>query len=160
MLLGAQFFSFLTQFANLLRTLLMVPQMVASNSGLRDDPFSIWRFLWFGQYVILAGLLMFAVKRLQKRGSSNRFIEALRLRPRKWCGFLLAVSLSFGLLSLGSTLLPLFLHDLLTFGASQTHYDYSNLLMLVTTTFINAVILPVVTFWFLRQAESKTIRIA
>jgi hypothetical protein len=162
MLLGRSLFSFLTQLSNVLRGLLTVPQIIAENSAVQRDPFAVWGYaLWIGQYFILATLLVGALKLLRKRdGTSTRFIEALRSKPAKWCGIMVALSVGLGMLSLGSSLLPMFVRDLLSFGASQTHYEYSNLLMLVSTHFVSALLLPAVMFWFLRRKSGEGLRSA
>jgi hypothetical protein len=157
MLLGAQLFSFLTQVLGVIRGVLTIPQIVVENSALEHDPLAVFRYvMWIGQYFILAALLIGALKLLRKRdGTSTRFIEALRNKPAKWCGIMVGLSVGLGMLSLGSSLLPMFVRDLISFGATQTHYEYSNLLMLVSTHFISALLLPAVMFWFLRRGKSE-----
>jgi len=156
MLLGAQLFSFLTQVSSVIRGLLAVPQVMAENSVLERNPFAAFGYvLWLGQYLILAVLLIAALGLLRKRdGFSTRFIEGLRSKPVKWCGILVGMSVGLGMLSIVSSLLPMFVRDLMSVGASHTHYEYSNLLMLVSTHFISALLLPAVLFWFLRR-ESR-----
>jgi hypothetical protein len=162
MLLGAQLFSFLTQISGVIRGLLTVPQVIAENGVVERDPFVAWGYvLWIGQYFILAGLLIAALKLLRNRdGTSTRFIDALRSKPAKWCGIMVGLSVGLGMLSVGSSLLPMFLRDLISFGAIQTHYEYSNLLMLFSTHFVSALLLPAVMFWFLRRESGEALRSA
>jgi hypothetical protein len=160
MLLGAQLFSFLTQVSGVIRGLLTVPQIMAENSALDGDPFGGFKYvLWLGQYLLLAVLLIGALRLLRNRGgTSTRFIEALRSKPVKWCGIMVGLSVALGMLSLGSSLLPMFVRDLMSGGATHTHYDYSNLLILVSTHFISALLLPAVMFWFLRRENREGLK--
>jgi hypothetical protein len=161
MLLGAQLFSFLTQVSGVIRGLLTVPQIIAEHSTLDADPFGGFKYvLWLGQYFLLAVLLIGALRLLRRRGgTSTRFIEALRNKPMKWCGIMVGLSVGLGTLSLGSLFLPLFVRDLMS-GAVHAHYEYSNLLMLVSTHLISALLLPAVMFWFLRRENREGLKSA
>jgi hypothetical protein len=152
MLLGAQLFSFTTYLANIVRGLLLLPQTVLESSGsLQADSFRIAKYLlWISQYLIAAGMIVLALKALQKRAPVWDGINALRRDPRKWCGALVGLSFSLGFLSLLSSLLPLFVSGVRGSGP-HTHFDFGNLLLMVITSCINAVLLPGITFWFLRR---------
>ncbi len=159
MLLGAQLFSFLTQISGVIRGLLSVPQIVAVNSGIPRDPFWVWGYaLWIIQNVILAGLLIGALKLLQKRdGFSLRLIDALRNNPKKWCGIMVVASIALGMLSLFSSFLPMFVRDWMSAGVHQTRFEYANLFFAVVSHVMGSLLLPAVMFWFLRREQSARV---
>jgi hypothetical protein len=152
MLLGAQFVSFLTQIADLLRGLISLPRLLSDFPRAIGDSGVLWTsLLWNSQYLILAGLLFATFKVLQNRHRlSEDVVEALRRNPGKWCASFVAISLSLGAVSFIVMILPSLIRSWID-STHSTHYEYPNLLLMFVAYALHATLLPAVTFWFIRQ---------